>query len=96
MYGIFVLHMQGVNGAGKTTTFRMITGDTMPTSGSVFVNGVRLIPFISQSFHIHTFHLYISVVNNLSAMNCRVGYCPQFDALDDLLTVDEVFISTVE
>lgn len=31
-----------MNGAGKTTTFKMITGDTLISSGDVFVNGLSL------------------------------------------------------
>eukprot|EP00397_Hematodinium_sp_SG-2012_P000042 GEMP01000042.1.p1 GENE.GEMP01000042.1~~GEMP01000042.1.p1 ORF type:complete len:4149 (+),score=1117.60 GEMP01000042.1:136-12582(+) len=33
----------GVNGAGKTTTMRMITGDTIPTSGDALVNGYSVV-----------------------------------------------------
>ncbi|XP_023286566.1 ATP-binding cassette sub-family A member 1-like, partial [Seriola lalandi dorsalis] len=29
----------GVNGAGKTTTFKMLTGDTVVTSGEAFLAG---------------------------------------------------------
>ncbi|KAH9502478.1 hypothetical protein Btru_068800, partial [Bulinus truncatus] len=32
----------GVNGAGKTTIFRMLTGDCLPSSGSVNLKGKRL------------------------------------------------------
>lgn len=31
----------GVNGAGKTTTFKMLTGDTVVTSGEAFLAGKR-------------------------------------------------------
>lgn len=31
----------GVNGAGKTTTFKMLTGDTLVTSGEAFLAGKR-------------------------------------------------------
>lgn len=32
----------GINGAGKTTTFKMLTGETPPTSGNAFINGYGL------------------------------------------------------
>ncbi|KAI8796754.1 ATP-binding cassette sub-family A member 1, partial [Biomphalaria glabrata] len=32
----------GVNGAGKTTTFRMLTGDCLPSCGTVILKGERL------------------------------------------------------
>lgn len=31
----------GVNGAGKTSTFRMVTGDTLPSSGEAVLAGHR-------------------------------------------------------
>ena len=60
----------GVNGAGKTSTLKMITGETLPTSGNAFIQG----------------H---DIVSSQSAVRKRIGYCPQFDALIDLLTVRE-------
>ncbi|XP_028015270.2 phospholipid-transporting ATPase ABCA7 [Eptesicus fuscus] len=57
----------GVNGAGKTSTFRMVTGDTLPSSGEVLLAG----------------H---SVTQEPAAALCRTGYCPQSDAIFELLT----------
>nr|XP_054603018.1 glucosylceramide transporter ABCA12 isoform X2 [Nothobranchius furzeri] len=64
----------GVNGAGKTTTFKMLTGDVSPTGGSA-----RIMDRDRRLVDI---------------MECRykginIGYCPQVDALDDLLTGEE-------
>ncbi|XP_030643482.1 ATP-binding cassette sub-family A member 12 [Chanos chanos] len=64
----------GVNGAGKTTTFKMLTGEISPTDGSAQVRDLR-----GQLVDI---------------MDCRkegvnIGYCPQEDALDNLLTGEE-------
>uniref|UniRef100_A0A4W3HIX5 ATP-binding cassette, sub-family A (ABC1), member 4a n=1 Tax=Callorhinchus milii TaxID=7868 RepID=A0A4W3HIX5_CALMI len=57
----------GVNGAGKTTTFKMLTGDTDPSSGDASIAG----------YSIHT---------NIHDVHQNMGYCPQFDAIDELLT----------
>ncbi|KAK2904797.1 hypothetical protein Q8A67_006596 [Cirrhinus molitorella] len=64
----------GVNGAGKTTTFKMLTGDISPTDGSAKIRDID--------------------GRMVDIIDCRreginIGYCPQVDALDDLLTGEE-------
>ncbi|XP_055783098.1 phospholipid-transporting ATPase ABCA1-like [Salvelinus fontinalis] len=57
----------GVNGAGKTTTFKMLTGDSMVTSGEAFLAGK-------------------SILREIDEVHQNMGYCPQFDAINELLT----------
>ncbi|XP_051809988.1 LOW QUALITY PROTEIN: phospholipid-transporting ATPase ABCA1b [Acanthochromis polyacanthus] len=57
----------GVNGAGKTTTFKMLTGDTVVTSGEAFLAGK-------------------SILREIDEVHQNMGYCPQFDAINELLT----------
>uniref|UniRef100_A0A452QVR2 ATP binding cassette subfamily A member 7 n=1 Tax=Ursus americanus TaxID=9643 RepID=A0A452QVR2_URSAM len=57
----------GMNGAGKTSTFRMVTGDTLPSSGEAMLAG----------------H---SVAQDPTAAHRHMGYCPQSDAIFELLT----------
>ncbi|XP_068590097.1 glucosylceramide transporter ABCA12 [Cebidichthys violaceus] len=64
----------GVNGAGKTTTFKMLTGDISPTDGTAQIRDWD--------------------GRLVDIMECRnkginIGYCPQVDALDNLLTGKE-------
>eukprot|EP01065_Artemidia_motanka_P037245 TRINITY_DN4561_c0_g1_i4.p1 TRINITY_DN4561_c0_g1~~TRINITY_DN4561_c0_g1_i4.p1 ORF type:complete len:1889 (+),score=471.83 TRINITY_DN4561_c0_g1_i4:256-5922(+) len=60
----------GANGAGKSTTISALTGEVIPTEGTITVAGV-------------------DVSADPAAARRGVGLCPQFDALLDLLTVDE-------
>ncbi|TDH07287.1 hypothetical protein EPR50_G00104350 [Perca flavescens] len=57
----------GVNGAGKTTTFKMLTGDTVVTSGEAFLAGK-------------------SILREIDVVHQNMGYCPQFDSINELLT----------
>ncbi|TNN77398.1 ATP-binding cassette sub-family A member 12 [Liparis tanakae] len=64
----------GENGAGKTTTFKMLTGDISPTDGTAQTRDWD--------------------GRLVDIMECRnkginIGYCPQVDALDSLLTGKE-------
>ncbi|KAL0963737.1 hypothetical protein UPYG_G00310290, partial [Umbra pygmaea] len=64
----------GVNGAGKTTTFKMLTGDVSPSDGTAQIKNWD--------------------GRMVDIINCRneginIGYCPQVDALDELLTGEE-------
>uniref|UniRef100_A0A8C5HQW8 ATP-binding cassette, sub-family A (ABC1), member 12 n=1 Tax=Gouania willdenowi TaxID=441366 RepID=A0A8C5HQW8_GOUWI len=64
----------GENGAGKTTTFKMLTGDVSPTDGTAQIR--------DRDGRL------------VDIMECRnkginIGYCPQVDALDNLLTGEE-------
>ncbi|XP_013375964.1 PREDICTED: ATP-binding cassette sub-family A member 13 [Chinchilla lanigera] len=61
----------GVNGAGKSTTFKMLNGDVSPSSGHAVVRTPTG-----------------AAVGLTSAGQAGIviGYCPQQDALDELLT----------
>ncbi|XP_025778776.1 ATP-binding cassette sub-family A member 13 [Puma concolor] len=61
----------GVNGAGKSTTFKMLNGDTPPTSGHV----------VARTPTGETVDLSLA-----GTAGVRMGYCPQQDALDEFLT----------
>ncbi|XP_046387973.1 ATP-binding cassette sub-family A member 7-like isoform X2 [Ischnura elegans] len=76
----------GLNGAGKTTTFKMLTGDTHPTSGNAYVCGRSILPSSKTGCGLSSG----SPDGELADVRRRqLGYCPQFDALDPLLTARE-------
>ncbi|KAG7227448.1 hypothetical protein INR49_005262 [Caranx melampygus] len=64
----------GVNGAGKTTTFKMLTGDVSPTDGTA---------------QIRDWDGRLVDIMECRNQGINIGYCPQVDALDDLLTGEE-------
>ncbi|KAF7662181.1 hypothetical protein LDENG_00244240 [Lucifuga dentata] len=64
----------GVNGAGKTTTFKMLTGDVSPTDGTA---------------QIRDWEGRIVDIMECRNKGINIGYCPQVDALDNLLTGEE-------
>ncbi|XP_043921604.1 ATP-binding cassette sub-family A member 13-like [Protopterus annectens] len=61
----------GVNGAGKTTTFKMLTGDIAPSTGYAAIRTAA--------------GTEIDIIS-ASKDGRLIGYCPQQDALDELLT----------
>ncbi|XP_077664845.1 ATP-binding cassette sub-family A member 13 [Eretmochelys imbricata] len=61
----------GTNGAGKSTTFKMLTGDITPSGG-------RAVMMTSTGSEMD--------ILSASSEGILIGYCPQQDALDDLLT----------
>ncbi|KAG2465250.1 ABCAD protein, partial [Polypterus senegalus] len=61
----------GVNGAGKTTTFKMLTGDLVPSSGYAVIKTA-----FGEELNIMA----------ASSAGTLIGYCPQNNALEDLLT----------
>lgn len=89
----------GVNGAGKTTTFKMLTGDIDVTSGDASVAGFRLVMQCYYKYSQSTIWNYFrenscswfacfhgSILTNILDVHQNMGYCPQFDAIDKLLT----------
>ncbi|XP_053570295.1 ATP-binding cassette sub-family A member 13-like [Bombina bombina] len=61
----------GVNGAGKSTTFKMLTGEIKPTSGQAMARN-------NAGFEVD--------ILSASSEGIIIGYCPQKDALNNLLT----------
>ncbi|XP_040443957.1 ATP-binding cassette sub-family A member 13 isoform X2 [Falco naumanni] len=61
----------GTNGAGKSTTFKMLTGDIIPSAGRAVIRT----PTGSEMDLL-----------SASSEGILIGYCPQQDALDELLT----------
>ncbi|XP_074940431.1 ATP-binding cassette sub-family A member 13 [Phalacrocorax aristotelis] len=61
----------GTNGAGKSTTFKMLTGDIIPSAGRAVIRT----PTGTE----------LDILS-ASSEGILIGYCPQQDALDELLT----------
>nr|XP_035109261.2 ATP-binding cassette sub-family A member 13 isoform X1 [Callithrix jacchus] len=61
----------GVNGAGKSTTFKILSGEISPTSGHAFLR-TPMGDTVDLS--------------SAGAAGVLIGYCPQQDALNELLT----------
>ena len=80
----------GINGAGKTSTLRMLTGDTLPASSNGNGHGQGASAHAAgQAQIVRTARLAgRDILEEQSAVRALIGYCPQFDALLDLLTGD--------
>ena len=61
----------GINGAGKTSTFNCLVGEEDVSGGSVHLAGININSMYKKP------HLLYDVA----------GYCPQFNCIDDNLTV---------
>ncbi len=77
----------GINGSGKSTTFKMLTGEISMSDGNAFINNYSVIKELAKVHRnlgyekIKIRFILISIIN--------FRYCPQFDALDSLLTARE-------
>ncbi|KAF5283869.1 hypothetical protein FQA39_LY04689 [Lamprigera yunnana] len=81
----------GVNGAGKTTTFRMLTGDIPLLEGDVRIRSLNKGACITKetkkvAYLLFIYNLHLCVLQYLE----NVGYCPQFDIVNDVLTGREM------
>lgn len=82
----------GVNGAGKTSTFKMLTGDSVVTSGEAYLAGKRSDPRPPETDWTLPDtdpllpSVLLSVTSEMDEVHQNMGYCPQFDAINDLLT----------
>jgi ABC-type Na+ transport system ATPase subunit NatA len=66
----------GINGAGKTTTMSILTGGMRATSGDAWLNG-------------HSIRSQQLMMGGNNGSRSQLGYCPQHNALIDLLSVKE-------
>ncbi|XP_064420092.1 glucosylceramide transporter ABCA12 [Latimeria chalumnae] len=64
----------GVNGAGKTTTFNMLTNEISPSTGKARIRNQD--------------GILVDIADTCES-GSLLGYCPQHDALDNLLTGEE-------
>ncbi|KAI8053070.1 hypothetical protein BDF22DRAFT_655742 [Syncephalis plumigaleata] len=76
-----IFGLLGHNGAGKTTTMSMLTGGLQPDDGEVWVDGFQLPSSATTRDKVD--------LGALSAVQRRLGVCPQHDVLFQHLTATE-------
>jgi branched-chain amino acid transport system ATP-binding protein len=101
-----LLSIIGPNGAGKTTFFRLISGETVPTSGRIWFNGADITGMpqhattrlgIAKSYQITNIFPHLSVLENVRV--AVQGYARSFNfwsRADRLADVRERAVATLK
>lgn len=85
-----IFGLNGENGSGKTTFYKILTGLLRPNSGSAYVNGINVVKNWRKVFSIIRFSFRNCQPNfYFSKAKSCIGFCPQVDALLELLTATE-------
>ena len=66
-----VFSLLGVNGAGKSSTFNCMVGRQRVSGGTIMLDGVNVDTFVGNTEKLHGL----------------LGYCPQTNTFDGMLTV---------
>jgi ABC-type multidrug transport system ATPase subunit len=75
----------GLNGAGKTSTLAMLTGEFPPTAGDAFLENHSIIAAQDKAKS-RGAQAAAVFVTRAAQIRGLMGFCPQFDAIFDLLT----------
>lgn len=74
------LALVGVNGAGKTTIVKLIAGLYLPTSGTVYVNGVSTRELDMASYHARQAAVFQELFQTAYSIGENVAFAEDYDA----------------